>query len=247
MKTIVKSVLVHSCELQPSVQPELSLVVGQKYVLVSQDPEDFVGITPTGEIKTKNPVPLGDDRSYFILNSKCSCRQLIAVDLLEVLFDIGGAKAIWQLNPKKNQLELYQVEVPLFEEKVVDDKKVHIKLGTKLLTHIWRQQQVKVPRIDLISAADIERAYLEDPKSSTARRYKRYIEEIHEFYMRNRFNLFAPEVASELHKLYKSGITKKEDVEAQANAVKSAGYREDPTGGRILFPFSPDERTQGGH
>src|SRR6266566_4596015 len=206
MRTIVKSVLVHSCELQPSVQPESSLIVGKKYVLVSQDPEDF------------DPVPLGEDRSYYILKPKCSCRQLVTFDRSEDLLAIGGAKAIWQLNPKKNRLELYQVEKPLFNEKVemVDGEKVYTKIGTMLETHIWRRQQVKVPRVDLISAADIERAYLEDPKSSTARRYKRYIEEVHEIYMRNRAKLIVP-------------------------------FREDPTEGRLLFPFPPDERTQGGH
>lgn len=211
MKTIVKSVLVHSCELQPSVQPESSLVIGKKYVLVSQDPDDF------------DPVPLGDDRSYFILKPKCSCRQLVTFAHSEDLLAIGGAKAIWQLNPKKNRLELYQVEKPLFEEKVVDGKKVHTKIGTMLETHIWRRQQGKVPRVDLISAADIERAYLEDPKSGIARRYKRYIEEVHDFYMKERAKLFIPFV----------------DEEEQT--------RRNPSQSRLLFPFVPDERTGGGH
>jgi len=211
MKTIVKSVLVHSCELQPSVQPESSLVIGQKYVLVSQDPEDF------------DPVPLGDDRSYYILKAKCSCRQLVTFNHSEDLLAIGGAKAIWQLNPKKNRLELYQVEKPLFDEKVVNGKRVHTKIGTMLETHIWRRQQVKVPRIDLISAADIERAYLEDPKSSTARRYQRYIEEVHELFMKNRAELFVPFI--------------EEDEQIKRNPVQ----------GRLMFPFPPDDRTPGSH
>lgn len=212
MKTIVKSVLVHSCELEPTVQPEPSLVEGKKYVLLDQDPDDF------------DPVPLEDNsRSYFVLKPKCKCRQLVTFSNSEDLLGVGGAKAIWRLNPKKKRLELYQVEKPLFEERTVDGKKTVTRIATMLETHIWRAQQVKVPRVDLISKPDIERAYLEDPKSAIAKRYKRYIEEVHQMFMDNRAKLFIPFVEEE------------EQI------------RKNPAQGRSLWPFSPDDRTKGGH
>jgi hypothetical protein len=76
---------------------------------------------------------------------------------------------------------------------------------------IWMAQQVMVPRVDLISKADIERAYTSDNPEVAAAAIE-YIEECHKMFMENRAKLIAP-------------------------------FREDPTEGRLLFPFCKDERT----
>jgi len=147
------------------------------------------------------------------------------------LLQNGNAKAVWELNKKHERMELYQREKPISQ----DGKPT----GTTLIeTHIWRAQQTKVPRIDLVSQADIERAYsnplvvwavesilhgrrdfpfetIED-NPATAKIYSRYIDEIHNLFMKNRAELIVP-------------------------------FRDDPTDGRLLFPFPPDDRTPGGH
>lgn len=117
----------------------------------------------------------------------------------------GNAKAVWELNKKHERMELYQREKP------IKDRDGNPTGASVIETHIWRAQQTKVPRIDLISQADIERAYIDDNPI-----FVRYIEAIHRMYMENRKKLIVP-------------------------------FREDPTDGRLLFPFPPDERTHGGH
>lgn len=74
---------------------------------------------------------------------------------------------------------------------------------------IWMAQARQVPRVDLISRADIERAYLDHNEESQA-----YIEECHLLYLANRAELIVP-------------------------------FRDDPTEGRILFPFPKEQRTSG--
>lgn len=235
MKTIVKSVLVHSCELQPVVRPESSLQMGIKYVLVKEDPD---------EIST---IPFDGSGQYFALRDKCNCRQLVSFADSEYLLKIGGAKAIWQLNLKKKRMEMCQLRKQIFWTRA-DGKKEQV--GTLIETHIWRRQQVKVPRVDVISFKDIQRAYLDEHHF-----YIDYIEDVHDLYMQNRLDLFAPEVAADLKKLYyadqdKTRVLQGKDrkrLENKANEIKAKGFKEDPTGGRLIFPFPADDRTPGGH
>jgi len=229
MRNLIYSVLVHSCPVEPVVSLKDTLVDGFKYVLDGPDPEDLF-----------RHLQVTEGHQYFALKIKptkhgdvqrCSCRQLIGYAEAMELLQNGNAKAVWELNKKHERMELYQREKPISQ----DGKPT----GTTLIeTHIWRAQQTKVPRIDLVSQADIERAYsnplvvwavesilhgrrdfpfetIED-NPATAKIYSRYIDEIHRMYMENRKELIVP-------------------------------FREDPTGGRLLFPFPPDERTKGGH
>jgi hypothetical protein len=95
---------------------------------------------------------------------------------------------------------------------------------------IWMAQQVMVPRIDLISKADIERAYTsDDPEVSAAA--MEYIEECHKLFMENRAKLIVPFKEEYL------GDWPLPTPDKNGNIV----------GGRLLFPFSKDERTSGGY
>lgn len=206
MRTRVLSVLIHSCNLQPVRILEDSLKEGVRYVRDSEDPA----------ATDLFPVPLGNGLEYFALPDKCSCRKMAIYTEAKDIKDVGGAKIVWSFNRREQRME-------------IDHKS------------IWKAQQVKVPRVDLISTADIERAYLSKaqlknlllrfvPKPSeeeiekaynsdnphARKQYQRYIDEIHELYMKNRQKLIVP-------------------------------FVEDPSEGRLLFPFPPDERTKGGH
>ncbi len=179
MRTRIESVLIHSCLLEPTIQPEESLKEDTQYVRVGEDP-------PFNELF---PVSIGKHLDYFSLPKRCSCRKLAIYTEAKDIKEVGGAQIVWTFNHKTKEME-------------IDHKS------------IWKRQQVKVPRTDLITAADIERMLDGDP--DVARKYKNYIEEIHRMYMENRAKLIVP-------------------------------FREDPTEGRLLFPFPPDCRTVGGH
>lgn len=235
MRTTVKSVLVHSCELQPVVRPESSLQVRARYVLVKEDPDVI------------NNIPFDGTGQYFAMKDKCNCKQLVTFAESENLLKIGGAKAIWQLNIKKKRMEMYQLRKQLFYVNPLGKKE---QSGVLIETHIWRRQQVKVPRVDVISFKDIQRAYLDDHNF-----YIEYIEDVHDLYMQNRLDLFAPEVAKELKRLYYAGQDKtkpmqgdeRKELEQTADEIKAKGFKDDPTDGRLIFPFPADERTKGGH
>lgn len=235
MRTIVKSVLVHSCELQPVVSPESSVQIGIRYVLVKEDPE---------EIST---IPFDGTGQYFAMKDKCNCRQLVTFADSEELLKIGGAKAIWQVNLKRKRMEMCQLRKQIFQTRA-DGKKEQI--GVLIETHIWRRQQVKVPRVDVISFKDIQRAYIDEHHF-----YIDYIEDVHDLYMQNRLDLFAPEVATDLKRLYNASHNKtklvegkeRQQLEQQADKIKTKGFKDDPTDGRLIFPFPSDERTKGGH
>lgn len=127
----------------------------------------------------------GEKITYRVMPNRCNCRQKITIYQAEELIDTAQALRVWR---KKRMLELDTFR-------------------------IWKAQQSKVPRIDMISKADIERAYAGDISKNHDDIV--YIEEIHQMILRNRESMIKP-------------------------------FREDPTEGRLLFPFVKDDRTSGG-
>jgi hypothetical protein len=229
MKNLIFSVLVHSCQTEPTISLKNSLLDGFKYVLSGPDPKDLFRHLQITEGHEYFALKIRETKKQGLIQ-RCSCRQLMGYSEAMDLLATGNAKAVWQLNKKHERMELFQQEKP-----VVD--KEGKKIGTLLETHIWRDQQTKVPRIDLVTQADIERAYLphavlknlllrETPKPTEdeiekafnadnflgQKQYQRYIEMIHELYMENRAKLIVP-------------------------------FKDDPSEGRLLFPFPPDQRT----
>lgn len=97
---------------------------------------------------------------YRMLPKKCTCRQFITMDDANTRTIQGVAQVVWRRS--KNG--------------PTEDTKA-----------IWMAQQRQVPRVDLISRTDIERAYIDHIKSSIE-----YIEEVHQMYMKNRLKLIVP-------------------------------------------------------
>lgn len=114
----------------------------------------------------------------------CSCQKTISKIQADWMISIGQAERVWKARKREVEIDYNAV---------------------------WLPQQRQVPRIDLISMADIERAYVECKPDSIE-----YIEEVHKLFMENRAKLIVPFVP-------------------------------DPTEGRLIFPFSPEQRTSGSY
>ncbi len=123
-------------------------------------------------------------QEFRLMPIKCACRKMVTLSEANDLIETGQAEQVFK-----------------------------VKRGTIETDHlaVWMSQERQVPRVDLISAADIDRAYVHDIQSSID-----YIEEVHAMYMENRAKLIVP-------------------------------FREDPTEGRLLFPFPNEGRTSGGY
>jgi hypothetical protein len=103
-------------------------------------------------------------KGYRAIPKKCNCNKFVTVKMADWLVETGQALLVWK---KKNRL-------------VYEDE-----------TCVWSAQARQVPRVDLISRADIERAYTgDDPKKM--KESIDYIEMVHQLYEENRMLLMAP-------------------------------------------------------
>lgn len=121
------------------------------------------------DIKVKTGMAIGEkylaSGDYFrLLPDKCQCRKKVTLYEARQLIETGRASPIYKYKHKRMEPEIY---------------------------FIWMAQQAKVPRIDLISKADIERAYTSDDPD-VAKAAMEYIEEVHLLYMENRAKLIVP-------------------------------------------------------
>lgn len=103
---------------------------------------------------------IGETPWYRLLPKTCKCRKKITMAEASTLLQQGVANPIWISGRKAVEVDM---------------------------TSIWMAQQRQVPRVDLISRADIERAYIDHMKSSME-----YIEEVHLMYEENRRKLIVP-------------------------------------------------------
>ena len=98
------------------------------------------------------------------LPHSCSCKKRITIGFAQELINTGRAEPVYKL--KRGRME-------------------------PDVLAIWMAQQRQVPRIDLISRPDIERAYLsDDPEVAEAAQFM--IEEIHRMHIENRRKLIVP-------------------------------------------------------
>jgi hypothetical protein len=128
-------------------------------------------------------------KSFKALPEKCECKKTVTLSRATILVLQGTALKIYKPKYKR----------PLNENRV-DRFKI-----------VMLVNRVQTPRVDLITKADIERAYVDGNNN-----YIKHIEELHNMIMEERAKLIVP-------------------------------FQEDPTEGRLLFPFGPDQRTVGGH
>ncbi|MGH7748276.1 MAG: hypothetical protein ACREQ5_26495 [Candidatus Dormibacteria bacterium] len=102
------------------------------------------------------------------LPKKCSCKLFVDSEIAEIFVEQGKACRIYR--PSKNK--------PLIE-----DDMDYIDV-TQIVMPITRS---KTPRVDLIAAADIERAFIDGQQ-----RYINLIESVHDMIMEERAKLIVP-------------------------------------------------------
>jgi hypothetical protein len=223
------SVKVHTCRLLQDYGPgtlEEGLIPNNRYICVRNLRRDEGEAKPYLEEVSKEP-------EYYQMRPNCKCRKWITFREAIDLCDSGHA--LWAFKTKNHEVERCEPDPPRRNS-----------LGMPIrgaLGHIWRPVVVgKVPRIDLITKADIERAYVDLTGTSIKK-----IEMIHEMHMEARALLFyglrledgeivdnkdgVPHLAGNQRKV---GVP----IQGVPDAIN------DPQEGRCLFPFSPDERTK---
>lgn len=99
-------------------------------------------------------------KGYRSLPVFCTCKLLVTKDEAKMLIETGQA---------------VRIHVKKFRTIKEDENS------------IWMAQQRQVPRVDLISKADIERAYVDQAQNSVD-----YIEEVHTMFMENRAKMIVP-------------------------------------------------------
>lgn len=107
-------------------------------------------------------------RSFRALPKKCSCKLIVESEIAEIFVEQGKAFLLYR--PHKNKL-------------IVRDDPDSIDC-TQIVMPVTRS---KTPRVDLITSADIERAYVDGQQ-----RYKKLIDAIHEMIMEERARLIVP-------------------------------------------------------
>ena len=146
---------------------------------------------------------------YRELPEKCECKRTVTETMALDWLSRGKAFVIQRANkkgilkePRRYRSGAHQGDVFI----------------TQIVLPVDRSQ---TPRIDLITSADIERAYVDGQRESI-----RMINEIHKMIMANRRALIVP-------------------FKDDPDAMYDSKGRLFP--GRLLFPFGPDMRTGGGH
>jgi predicted Holliday junction resolvase-like endonuclease len=133
--------------------------------------------------------------------------------------------------------------------------KGRVVLNNEAVSSIWMPvERERVPRIDLISRADIERSIFGSERKSKHYRYnsykKRFETVTHQVGLSKKE--WQDDLKSEeqferrIRKQYQQYIDECHRVAMEARAELMAPFRPDPFEGRCLFLFH-DERTAGGH
>ena len=153
------SVKVHTCRLLQDYGPgtlESNLVPNNRYICVrnprhDEDEEPTTAVTPSGKI-----VPIGLEKpskepEFYQMRTGCKCRKWITFREAIDLCDSGHA--LWAYKVKNGEVERCEPDPP---------RRNHMGAPIRgALGCIWRPVVVgKVPRIDLITKADIERSYV---------------------------------------------------------------------------------------
>lgn len=165
MTTVHYSVRVHTCKP----------LTKKGFFKPYQMEEDERYIKTTAEALTEQEMYLGlkeNEATYLAMPKKCNCRKWLTIYDADALIKAG--QALWfcrSVNGVTKLCEPYR------------DRKNKMVLG-----HIWRPvEREKVPRIDLITRADIERAFIDGKQDSVI-----LIEEIHKMIMDARAKLIVP-------------------------------------------------------
>lgn len=213
----VKSVLVHSCRIRKEKGAPRDCLVS--------------GYLYVGELGIK----IGDQSWYYPLPESCRCKRRVSVaEATE--FEARGW-AVWILQFKRRKGEV-----------VLNDE-----VSTKIWMPVVRE---RVPRVDLISRADVERAYIGSERKSSHYKYfpvlkmhlvvqgapegktlKEWLKEAEE----------EKNFEARIRRQFYRYIEDCHELTMDFRAKLLVPFQPDPFEGRVLFPFSPDQRTMGGH
>lgn len=254
MKEIHYPVLVHSCMIDLKTIPAESLMREERYLEVKKmkKVKDFGKPLKLGEafvIEERDEV---ESVYYLKLPKSCRCRKYVSKYEADQTY--VSAYAAQQLVSNGNAMCVFK----LLARGLVKDE-----------NQIWMPAQGRVPRVDLISRADIERAFIGSEKKSKHFKFNR---------ITNRFDVVAApegitrfewekqaedEVRFErrIRQQYKKYIDECHKVTMGARAALTktlilstpweeglhTWFSEDPHDGRTIFAFGPDMRTWGGH
>ena len=227
------SVKVHTCRLLQDYGPgtlEEQILPSNRYICVRNPRADEGAPKSWLEQVTKEP-------EYYRMrpDGNCKCRKWITFREAIDLCDSGHA--LWAFKKKDGKVLRCEPDPP---------RRNALGPLRGALGHIWRPVVVgRVPRIDLITKADIERAYVNKVPSSIKK-----IEMIHEMHMEARALMFYGLTIED-----GQVIENKDGVPHLVGNQRKVGSRaygapefiDDPMAGRCLFQFTADERTAGGH
>jgi hypothetical protein len=178
-------------------------------------------------------VGLAEQGWYYPLPAKCRCKRMISTS--EATEFVGRGWGVWILQFKR--------------------RKGEVVLNDVVSTKIWMPvERARVPRVDLISRSDVERAYTGSEQESKHFVYNRDLQKY--------IVVPRPEGVTEkqwladakkevdfenrIQKQYSDYIEQVHDLYMSFRAELIVPFRPDPFLGRVLFPFQKDLRTEGG-
>jgi hypothetical protein len=253
LKTIHYPVLVHSCKIQPIIRTADSLKIDERYVekIRSHKEKDLGKIPGLTKKESWDAVvdrEVIDGIDYYPLPKSCRCRRYVTYYRADEFISIGKALRIVRYKNGRVIKDEDRIWLPVVRE--------------------------KVPRIDLVTAADIQRANYGSERQSNVYIYNPRKKKF-EFHINFIFdgiseeNFVADSLAEEKAwaEAVCAAITEREDEDKFERRIRKQ-YREyiqycheiamtfrkklivpfqpDPFHGRTLFTFGRDQRTVGG-
>jgi hypothetical protein len=243
MKVVNKSVLVHSCHPLSGELSRTALEIEGRYVekINTLGGKDLGAVPRLGQ-EAPPPLALLSEPQYLIMRSKCRCRRWITLWEADEYHQIGKAFQVLMLTRGALVRDESLIWMPVTRE--------------------------RVPRVDLISRPDIERAFIGSDKLSkhffynaTKKRYEPVgkpagavqhdwlMEARAEIEFEQKFRKRFQSMIDEWHNMYMTERAKwiVDWSTVEAKWQEANGSKDDPFLGRQLLAFGPDQRTWGGH
>ena len=241
MKVVNKSVLMHSCRIEPKRLDRLELAADGRYIEERHVlPElDLGSPTPLSKALPEPKAKEGEPTYCRLMFEHCRCRNWITLSEANDFYEVGKAMRVFRI-----------------------ERGVVIRDESLIWMPVTRE---RVPRVDLFAKADIERAFVGSPRKVQSHRYNRekgkyepsesrllarWREEARaEVEFEQKFRKKFVDDLEAWHRMYLAERAKWvvywDDVEDVWE--RTTGRRDDPFVGRQLLAFGPDQRTVGGH
>ena len=234
MKEVHFPVRVHSCRIQLRTLPFETLMREERYIEVKKMKKvKDMGVPQPGTLSQPFVIEEREEVEslyYLKLPKSCRCRRFISLYEADQFVELGKAMRTFKL---------------LVRGLVKDENQIWMPVVTP-----------RVPRVDLISKADIERATLGSTRKSKHHQYNPRTKKFevirtipHGLTLSEWLAQADEEVKFErrIRNQYKQYINQCHAVTMEARAKLMVPFRRDPFEGRTLFSFVKDQRTVGGH